>query len=90
MRERLSAADSFGFFDRITPARAGKTVAKFVTTSLLRDHPRSCGKDKYFAELAQKPVGSPPLVRERPCVQMTPTRWDRITPARAGKTNEWV
>ena len=71
---------------RITPARAGKTVPALITDHDAEDHPRSCGKDGFLLCLQDLLIGSPPLVRERPCVANFVQSHPGITPARAGKT----
>ena len=49
----------------ITPARAGKTRPRCTPPGTLRDHPRSCGKDRPLPDGTETLTGSPPLVRER-------------------------
>ena len=72
---------------RITPARAGKTLLDEIIAEISEDHPRSCGKDR----LPRRPdtgfSGSPPLVRERRDGQVLAELGHGITPARAGKTS---
>ena len=70
----------------ITPARAGKTFDVRKKAFLRRDHPRSCGKDKWYRRFIGKELGSPPLVRERRRVAVVGGVGQGITPARAGKT----
>ena len=90
VRERQEEAkrrfDNF----RITPARAGKTMNSTWMTMKLQDHPRSCGKDHCAFHSFRSLLGSPPLVRERPAKGVMRMYWLRITPARAGKTNQDV
>ena len=45
MRERLVLADDWGYFCRITPAYAGKTIKEDHDIVIKQDHPRVCGKD---------------------------------------------
>ena len=71
---------------RITPARAGKTVVRWQKALIVWDHPRSCGKDNGQRDWQIALTGSPPLVRERHAVRKTIHDKQRITPARAGKT----
>ncbi len=71
---------------RITPARAGKTTVIKAICITIGDHPRSCGKDGKTDSHDKKESGSPPLVRERLTTVHEERRPRRITPARAGKT----
>ena len=87
MRERLGSDARRDGMGRITPARAGKTSALIYRRSRCWDHPRSCGKDFFNHLLFVRQLGSPPLVRERPDFQRRLTDPERITPARAGKTD---
>ena len=70
----------------ITPARAGKTFSVLPQEPYLRDHPRSCGKDRPSKRRWPRLLGSPPLVRERRSPRLNTVQYPRITPARAGKT----
>ena len=72
----------------ITPARAGKTRACRRLNPSTQDHPRSCGKDVKMLDKDAVVLGSPPLVRERLSSQFLPGIFFRITPARAGKTDD--
>ena len=45
VRERLVPHHNVGHVGRITPARAGKTHHYLLGQGIVRDHPRSCGKD---------------------------------------------
>ena len=86
MRERLRLRISKNFQCRITPARAGKTLSVIFSDQGIEDHPRSCGKDSGALAEGADCMGSPPLVRERHAVRKTIHDKQRITPARAGKT----
>ena len=86
MRERLDKIAENPKVLRITPARAGKTKQQPFQQGPVRDHPRSCGKDKILEVPKPRQQGSPPLVRERPRGQDSRHGDFRITPARAGKT----
>ena len=70
----------------ITPADAGKTVAIRIRKQIKRDHPRGCGENaaKVFQRLPYK--GSPPRMRGKRSVYISPCSLPRITPADAGKT----
>ena len=70
----------------ITPARAGKTSCAGCFMIVCRDHPRSCRKDDVPMVDASIPLGSPPLVRERPGRRLHTGPEIGITPAHAGKT----
>ena len=50
---------------RITPARAGKSMAPPPAESARWDHPRACGEEKYWEFLGVGGRGSPPRVRGR-------------------------
>ena len=65
VRERLTPARAGKTVAGITPARAGKTARKLCGDEHAGDHPRSCGKDRPLRILTTRQVGSPPLVRER-------------------------
>ena len=86
VRERQRADGVNGGNDGITPARAGKTCKSGLVLSSTEDHPRSCGKDNGQRDWQIALTGSPPLVRERHAVRKTIHDKQRITPARAGKT----
>ena len=86
VRERQTAARLRTSPARITPARAGKTTCRSRANPCRRDHPRSCGKDLSAIMRKKSGRGSPPLVRERPCMALIFDRLPGITPARAGKT----
>ena len=86
MRERLQPVPSGVGSSRITPARAGKTQRRRPAARCPWDHPRSYGKDKWFANGKIQVTGSPPLVRERPSIRRDTSRDKGITPACAGKT----
>ena len=66
VRERLSCVGTIFSYLGITPARAGKTPYAITRSSIIRDHPRSCGKDREKEVIGTDWPGSPPLVRERP------------------------
>ena len=86
VRERLVPHHNVGHVGRITPARAGKTHHYLLGQGIVRDHPRSCGKDLLMSDNPVWMLGSPPLVRERLSEFIGPKLRTRITPARAGKT----
>ena len=86
MRERRNDFNVVRRIDGITPARAGKTPRFLCPTRPYWDHPRSCGKDHICSAKVYSRLGSPPLVRERPIGLLIAAPHNRITPARAGKT----
>ena len=86
MRERHGFQAEFFPAAGITPARAGKTGHNSEQHNSHEDHPRSCGKDSGRLLPVSGLLGSPPLVRERRYDAYTGLAQDRITPARAGKT----
>ena len=71
---------------RITPACAGKTRPVPFKAFIEWDHPRVCGKDLCRISPIRWFLGSPPRVRERPCLGYAICSMVRITPACAGKT----
>ena len=71
----------------ITPARAGKTQGLQKCAGIGWDHPRSRGKDVQQRNYGHRAVGSPPLARERPPIELIKASSFGITPARAGKTS---
>ena len=86
MRERLHFLKGGYSKHRITPAYAGKTIAKTFPFFPYQDHPRVCGKDLRKRMKSSRRAGSPPRMRER-LNDANPTSSDaRITPAYAGKT----
>ena len=53
-------------YRRITPAYAGKTLAKGNTYQPLQDHPRVCGENVEDGKWGKKSQGSPPRMRGKP------------------------
>ena len=74
---------------RITPARAGKTYARFEAGWRSEDHPRACGENTVRATSRHVRPGSPPRVRGKPEANINRGLMLRITPARAGKTMKY-
>ena len=70
----------------ITPAYAGNTLQPISHLCNLKDHPRVCGKYKIVHFPLCLLEGSPPRMREIPCIASTCSISDRITPAYAGNT----
>ena len=71
---------------RITPARAGKSLAFISHHKLSWDHPRACGEKTVVVMLLFILSGSPPRVRGKVRVPLVRLPVVRITPARAGKS----
>ena len=86
MRERRADYMPTGLHVWITPAYAGKTVKVRRQAYALWDHPRVCGKDSLSAFTRSACSGSPPRMRERPCMAPIFPIYPGITPAYAGKT----
>ena len=81
VRERDLSRD-----ERITPARAGKTMTVSATTLAAGDHPRACGENSRIGSRPTFHPGSPPRVRGKR-IPWNAIHWRLgITPARAGKT----
>ena len=68
----------------ITPAHAGNRKPDFAHFLSIRDHPRTCGEQKYFALECSPLLGSPPHMRGTDKYHQTSTQNGRITPAHAG------
>ena len=74
---------------RITPAHAGKTQKlKFLVRSP-KDHPRACGENPAYNLSGDGELGSPPRMRGKPLFMALLAFSGRITPAHAGKTEEF-
>ena len=71
---------------RITPARAGKTIIRSFPPSAGSDHPRACGENASSFRVRPDAYGSPPRVRGKLTFRQSCAPFIRITPARAGKT----
>ena len=85
-RGRLEAGH--GHLDElgITPACAGKTATRPTCSSTRRDHPRMRGEDFPIPEPRDSHGGSPPHARGRRRRGCVAVKFNRITPACAGKT----
>ena len=74
---------------RITPAYAGKSAMLFAYHMLVEDHPRLCG-EKVLPVLCYELIpGSPPPMRGKEAIHPIKNRVHRITPAYAGKREEY-
>ena len=72
--------------NRITPACAGKTVARNARDLFRTDHPRVCGENCEASMKSASRSGSPPRVRGKLGGNSAQYKAERITPACAGKT----
>ena len=70
----------------ITPAYAGKRMARMKHWTVEPDHPRVCGEKTPDASSTTKSIGSPPRVRGKDGPQMGTYHPHGITPACAGKS----
>ena len=73
------------FIYRITPAYAGKSIGLLIALTVLRDHPRLCGEKATITRSRLLTMGSPPPMRGKEELFHQFLRYDRITPAYAGK-----
>ena len=72
---------------RITPACAGRSVLAGLRPRSLPDHPRVCGEKVYQYAPIGIPAGSPPRVRGEGKNSAQTEKFDRITPACAGRSH---
>mgnify|MGYP006974146473 CR=1 FL=1 len=77
---------SFPSILRITPAPAGKTKRSQKIFWRLKDHPRTCGENRFFNFCTTVRPGSPPHLRGKQNPTYPFICKSRITPAPAGKT----
>ena len=70
----------------ITPACAGKRAGIKAEEMHIRDHPRMCGEKRPARGNISAPWGSPPHVRGKGRHLGSLARYQRITPACAGKS----
>ena len=69
----------------ITPACAGKRRKACTFAKANRDHPRVCGEKSLTMQKSKRCRGSPPRVRGKASIFISPLAGIRITPACAGK-----
>ena len=74
------------YYERITPADAGKTSTNRGSYRQGKDHPRGCGENMIAAYRDALTKGSPPRMRGKHEVTANFGGVERITPADAGKT----
>ena len=87
MRGKDDDLDEIDYWDGITPAYAGKSLAVVFALSCHGDHPRLCGeKTKSNCPLMQM-LGSPPPMRGKAVPLQLPHDFSGITPAYAGKSS---
>ena len=72
---------------RITPAQAGKRVARGGSSSSSWDHPRIGGEKILEPSMGVGNFGSPPRWRGKDRPEIVRVTGDRITPAQAGKSD---
>ena len=88
MRGEDGIIDKMGkFYQRITPACAGKTDKEGRSLTDAQDHPRMRGEDEFTGIIDKMGKGSPPHARGRPVIVQGMQVRTRITPACAGKTS---
>ena len=85
VREKQESMQSSRVPLRITPARAGKTTGCTGCVGCGGDHPRACGKNYWLYWLRWLRRGSPPRVREKLKLLITPITWSRDHPRVCGK-----
>ena len=73
----------------ITPAYAGKSTLTASIWLLASDHPRLCGEKRTAKRFAGSGGGSPPPMRGKAAIVLADRRKKRITPAYAGKRQQW-
>ena len=74
----------------ITPAYAGKSLRLCILSRLLQDHPRVCGEKKNVRLTKNSLAGSPPRMRGKVVCNETGKGGQGITPAYAGKREEYL
>lgn len=73
-------------FIGITPAYAGKSQRTAFPVAGGQDHPRVCGEKEARAWPKEQVWGSPPRMRGKVAIPDDAPRFERITPAYAGKS----
>ena len=86
MRGKVSHILENVFPMRITPAHAGKSMARLMVRKHIQDHPRACG-EKFIGDVYElSEMGSPPRMRGKVNQKNNACIAIRITPAHAGKS----
>ena len=75
---------------RITPAGAGKSGSISMKQAANKDHPRGCGEKFRRNARTTRNKGSPPRVRGKEAAHVPDSVLWRITPAGAGKSEDFV
>ena len=86
MRGKDGVNDSAQAVTGITPACAGKSFRAKLPILSIRDHPRVCGEKEARAWPKEQVWGSPPRMRGKVAIPDDAPRFERITPAYAGKS----
>ena len=84
MRGTVSSGIETEHDSRITPACAGNSAARQNLSVSIRDHPRVCGEQPHYCNIALPVIGSPPRVRGTVPARVSRVLQSRITPACAG------
>ena len=87
MRGKALTLNTDNFYYRITPAYAGKRIARGRFNLLDQDHPRLCGEKSTSVEVSANVLGSPPPMRGKAVNAADVVNWFGITPAYAGKSH---
>ena len=85
MRGKVTPAAVENYFNRITPAHAGKSKFFHDVFKAGRDHPRACGEKCRCSGRCKTWSGSPPRMRGKDAMNKKYGDENRITPAHAGK-----
>ena len=86
MRGKGTDLTNCGYWKRITPAYAGKSLHLHHIYSFYQDHPRLCGEKPPFGRGGGVAAGSPPPMRGKDGHITTNKTPKGITPAYAGKS----
>ena len=89
MRGKVSQILLFLFSSWITPAHAGKRPVPDGLSRDLEDHPRTCGEKAEDIKARNIEQGSPPHMRGKELLEKLLQLMKRITPAHAGKSNNF-
>ena len=89
MRGKGKLLGLFSVRTRITPAYAGKRHGIITQVYVVGDHPRLCGEKKEHDLPFEGDEGSPPPMRGKAAIVLADRRKKRITPAYAGKRQQW-
>ena len=87
MRGKVMRDEKVAFYERITPAYAGKRCLSWTTKTHPKDHPRLCGEKDSEKFCCFRHRGSPPPMRGKADLIPCDIVFYRITPAYAGKSS---